>query len=271
MFGQMGRAAGQLSAEAMLKLLDQRNRPEAMVGSINVAGAVMERMSDDVGLALRRRTRSSRSAARPSGWRWPSRRWCPTPTASGSCSGWPSRRCAASEGPPEGFAEMWQRVEGMLTSYSDEKLRLGAVRARAVGRAHPRGRRRAHQRRPARTHRDLAGDGRRCRAAHARPPAAARSAEHRSRPARWRDIAETATAHAEDLVRVGYFDQAWQLADAVVREGQRDPARTAARLGRARALRPRHHDEARARRTCAAPTMRRTSGSRRSATPSVRR
>jgi hypothetical protein len=46
-------------------------------------------------------------------------------------------------------------------------------------------------------------------------------------PARWRDIAETATAHAEDLVRVGYFDQAWQLADAVVREGQRHPGRTA--------------------------------------------
>ena len=26
-------------------------------------------------------------------------------------------------------------------------------------------------------------------------------------PARWRDIADTAAAHAEDLVRVGYFDQ----------------------------------------------------------------
>ena len=44
-------------------------------------------------------------------------------------------------------------------------------------------------------------------------------------PARWRDIAETAAAHAEDLVRAGYFDQAWQLADSVVREGQRMPAR----------------------------------------------
>ena len=47
MFGQMGRAAGRLSAEAMLKLLDQRNRPEAMAGSIDVAGAVMERMTDE--------------------------------------------------------------------------------------------------------------------------------------------------------------------------------------------------------------------------------
>src|SRR5207253_969372 len=35
---------------------------------------------------------------------------------------------------------------------------------------------------------------------------------------RWRDIAETAIVHAEDLVKVGYFEQAWQLAEAVVRE-----------------------------------------------------
>ena len=44
-------------------------------------------------------------------------------------------------------------------------------------------------------------------------------------PARWRDIAETAAAHAEDLVRVGYFDQAWQLADSRRPRGQRVPAR----------------------------------------------
>ena len=43
----MGRAAGELSAETMLRLLDQRNRQEAMVGTINVAGAVIDRMGDD--------------------------------------------------------------------------------------------------------------------------------------------------------------------------------------------------------------------------------
>ena len=49
------------------------------------------------------------------------------------------REVAASEGPPEGFAEMWQRVEGMLTSYSDEKYvseqyarELSGARTRAV-------------------------------------------------------------------------------------------------------------------------------------------
>ena len=45
-------------------------------------------------------------------------------------------------------------------------------------------------------------------------------------PARWRDVADTAAAHAEDLVRVGYFDQAWELAGAVIRHGQAVAERT---------------------------------------------
>ena len=38
--------------------------------------------------------------------------------------------------------------------------------------------------------------------------------------ARWRDIAETVITHAEDLVRVGYFDQALKLAESVATEGR---------------------------------------------------
>src|SRR5687768_14323651 len=47
MLGHLGQAAGRLSADAMLKLLEQRNKPAAMVGTINIAGAVIERMSDE--------------------------------------------------------------------------------------------------------------------------------------------------------------------------------------------------------------------------------
>lgn len=39
--------------------------------------------------------------------------------------------------------------------------------------------------------------------------------------ARWRDVADAAAAHADDLVRVGYFEQAWELADAIIREAAR--------------------------------------------------
>ena len=46
-------------------------------------------------------------------------------------------------------------------------------------------------------------------------------------PARWRDVADTTAGHADDLVRVGYFDQAWRLADAIIAEGSQVPARAA--------------------------------------------
>jgi hypothetical protein len=46
-------------------------------------------------------------------------------------------------------------------------------------------------------------------------------------PARWRDVAETTVAHADDLVRVGHFDQAWRLADVVIREAEKQAARLA--------------------------------------------
>jgi hypothetical protein len=61
--------------------------------------------------------------------------------------------------------------------------------------------------------------------------------------ARWRDIAETVISHAEDLVRVGYIDQALQLADLVTAEGARvearkEPARAVLdRLGRGALMR----------------------------------
>jgi hypothetical protein len=44
-------------------------------------------------------------------------------------------------------------------------------------------------------------------------------------PLRWRDIAQTVIAHADDLVRVGYFDPAWQLAEAVVDRAAERPDR----------------------------------------------
>ena len=49
-------------------------------------------------------------------------------------------------------------------------------------------------------------------------------------PARWRDIAGTAAGHADDLVRVGHFEPAWALADAVIAQAQAQPGR-AAHLG----------------------------------------
>jgi hypothetical protein len=223
-FGNLGRAAGELSAEVMLKLLDLRNRPEAMVGSIDVSRAVTDRMDDQslshfvAGSILKERGATERlahafQALVPDGQR------------QRQLLGLAHDELAASEVGGETLEALWKRVEGMLSSYSDEKYvseqygrELSNARTRAIeveGTSDDP---------PDRIAQWLATVG----------DAPLRSLDHQllldllaieADPARWRDIAETAAGHAEDLVRVGYFDQAWQLADAVVREGQRTPER----------------------------------------------
>jgi len=226
MFGDMGRAAGQLSADAMLKLLDLRNRPDALVGAIDVAGQVTERMSDEsVSHFVAKSVIKERGASERLAHAFQA--LVPDVDRQRQLLGLAEKEVAASEAGHEGFDALWERVEGMLTSYSDEKYvsdqyarELTSARSRAVDVER------------------ISDD----------PPeriavwlgtvadASLRSLDHQllldllvieTDPARWRDIAETAAGHAEDLVRVGYFDQAWQLADAVVVEGQRHPSRAA--------------------------------------------
>ena len=42
---------------------------------------------------------------------------------------------------------------------------------------------------------------------------------------RWRDVAKTVVSHADDLVRVGNFEQAWLLAEAVAERAAARPDR----------------------------------------------
>jgi hypothetical protein len=44
-------------------------------------------------------------------------------------------------------------------------------------------------------------------------------------PLRWRDLAETVMLHADDLVRVGYFDEAWTLVELVIEQSHQSPGR----------------------------------------------
>ena len=55
-------------------------------------------------------------------------------------------------------------------------------------------------------------------------------------PSRWRDVADTVVAHADDLVRVGHFEPAWQL-DRDARRPGRHAARSASRTPRRRSAR----------------------------------
>ena len=223
-FRELGRAAGQLSADAMLKLLDQRHRPDAMVGTVNVAGAVLEGMSDaSVSHFVAQSVIQERSASERLAHAFQA--LVPDVERQRRLLALAGQEVSASEAGSEGFAELWSRVESMLTSYSDETFvseqyasELSSARTRAVD--------------VERTSDD--------------PPermtawlttvsdAALRSLDLElltdllsieGDALRWRDVADTVAAHAEDLVRVGSFDQAWQLADAIARHGEADAAR----------------------------------------------
>jgi HEAT repeat protein len=235
---QMGNAAGRLSAEGMLELLLHRAQPDAMAGNVDVVNAMVHRMSDG---AVASFVSNSVIAERGPSDRLAQAFHALVPDADRQRQllSLAESEVAASElGQQNAFEEMWKKVETMLTSYQDEKFvsaeyarELSGARARAVD----------------------------VEAASDDPPdriagwlatvsdTSLRGLDHQllddllrieEDAARWRDIAETTIAHAEDLVRVGYFDQALRLAECVATEGGRVEARGAAaravleRLGR---------------------------------------
>jgi HEAT repeat protein len=235
---QMGNAAGRLSAEAMLELLVRRAQPEAMAGTVDVVSAMVHRMSDGAvahfvsNSVINERGPTDRLAQA-------FHALVPDADRQRQLLALAETEVEASElGQQAAFEEMWKKVETMLTSYQDEKFvsaeyarELSGARARAVDVEA------SSDDPPERIAEWLAtvSDG------------ALRSLDHQllddllrieEDPARWRDIAETVITHADDLVRVGYFDQALVLAERVSVEGTRLPPRTPAakavldRLGR---------------------------------------
>jgi hypothetical protein len=222
-FKQMGNAAGRLSAEGMLNLLAQRQRPEAAPGGVDIVGAVVDRMSDGsvvqfvAGSVQVERGATDRLAHA-------FQALVPEMDRQRQLLALAHEEVASSElGQEQSFAELWERVEGMLTSYSDKNFvsaeygrELSGSRTRAVDVE------RASDDPPERIASWLStvNDG------------ALRGLDHQllldllvieSDPLRWRDIAETVVTHADDLIRVGYFDQAWELAESVVEEAKRSP------------------------------------------------
>jgi HEAT repeat protein len=235
---QMGQAAGRLSAEGMLELLLHRAKPEAMAGTVDVVSAMVHRMSDGaVAHFVSNSVVSERGATDRLAQAFHA--LVPDADRQRQLLALAESEVAASElGQQTAFDELWKKVETMLTSYQDEKFvsaeyarELSGARAKAVD----------------------------VEAASDDPPervalwlstvsdGALRNLDHQlladllrieEDPARWRDIAETAITHADDLVRVGYFDQAVRLAEGVSSEGSRLPPRAPAakavleRLGR---------------------------------------
>lgn len=221
MFKQVGHAAGRLTADGMFTLLAQRQRPDAASGGLDVVGAVVDRMTDHsvvefvAGSVQAERGATDRLAHA-------FQALVPEMDRQRQLLALAHDEVAASEmGQEQSFTELWERVEGMLTSYSDKNYvsadygrELSGARTRAIDVE------RTSDDPPERIAAWLGtvGDG------------ALRGLDHQllldllvieTNPLRWRDIADTVAAHADDLVRVGYFDQAWELSEQVITQSAR--------------------------------------------------
>jgi len=224
-FKQVGRAAGAFSADTMAALLAHADRPDAMAGTTNVVRAMTTRMTD---ASIAEFVSGSVIAERGATDRLVTafQALVPERDRQRQLLALAESEVSASElGQEEAFSELWGRVEGMLTSYSDENFvsteygrELNNARVRAVDVE------RVSDDPPER----LAGW------LSTVNDTALHALDHQllldllvieQDPLRWRDVAQTVIAHADDLVRVGQLDRAGQLAEAVLDQGDQNDAR----------------------------------------------
>jgi hypothetical protein len=224
-FKQIGRAAAAFSADTMAQLLAHADTPEAMAGTTNVVRAMTSRMTDASiaqfvsGSVIAERGATDRLATA-------FQALVPDRDRQRQLLALAQSEVSGSElGHETSFSELWERVEGMLTSYSDQNYvppeygrELNNARVRAVDVE------RVSDDPPERVAAWLATVN----------DAALHSLDHQllldllvieRDPLRWRDVAQTVIAHADDLVRVGQMDRAWQLAEGVLDQGERDEER----------------------------------------------
>jgi hypothetical protein len=238
-FTALGQAARRLSVDAMNALLAGRTTPEAIAGNVNVVSGVVEHMSDEsIAGFIADSIRAERGASERLAHAFQA--LVPEYDRQRRLLALAREEVAESElgSNPQHLAELWQRVEGMMTSYSDASY-VSAEYARdlSMARTQPVDVERTNDDPPERIAAWLTTVS----------DTALRTLDDdllrdllriETDPLRWRDVGETVVAHADDLIRVGYFDQALQLIHMVMEEGarvaERAPHATAAieRFGR---------------------------------------
>ncbi|HXW05395.1 MAG TPA: HEAT repeat domain-containing protein [Vicinamibacterales bacterium] len=226
LFERLGQGARRLSVEAMIALLSERSRPEALQGSVNVVSALIESMSDtSVAGFVADAVVAERGASERLAHAF--RSLVPELDRQRQLLGLARAEVAASDLGRESndFPQLWQGVERMLTSYTDARyVSEDYARELSHARTQPVDVEKTGDDPPERVAGWLATVS----------DAALRNLDRdlltdllaiESDPSRWRDIAETVVGHADDLVRVGYFDQAWHLIDAMIAQADRSPLR----------------------------------------------
>ena len=225
MFNEVGHGVRKLSADSLLGLLAKRGRPEAVAAGVNVVSAVLDGVSDETaaafvsGAIIAERNASERLAHAFTAL-------VPDVERRRQVLSMVRDDVEASEvGQDSGFSELWDRVSGMLMSYSDANfVSDDYARELSAARMQPVDVEKTADDPPERiaTWLSTVNDS------------ALRGLDRslltdllaiESDSLRWRDLAETVVAHADDLVRVGYFDQAWELVEAVIVQSGNEPAR----------------------------------------------
>jgi hypothetical protein len=223
---QFGRGTRHLSVEAMLSLLAERPRPEAVAGGINVVNALIEHMSDSSVASF---VAHSVVAERGASERLAHAFQALVPELDRQRQLLPLAREEVAQSPlgrdEADFPELWQRVEHMLTSYSDAQfVSEEYARELTYARTQPVDIERTADDPPERVTAWLGTVA----------DAALRRLDRdllvdlltiETDASRWRDIAETVVTHADDLVRVGYFEEAWHLVRALIEKSGADAQR----------------------------------------------
>jgi HEAT repeat protein len=212
--------------EVVADFIQAKERPEAASGNVNLVSAVTERMEDsDIAGFLADSVIENKGATERLALAFNS--LVPGGERQRQLLALAEDRVQESPlGQEEGFEHLWHGVERMLTSYSDAPYvsaeysrELSNTRTRAVDV-------------------EAAGDD---------PPervagwlatvndGALRALDFQllsdllaleTDAARWRDVSDIVIQHADALVRIGHFDDAWRLVEKLSSEGATDPARS---------------------------------------------
>ena len=225
MLKQMGEAAAGFGLDSIVSLLKQRDLPPAIAGTTDVVAAMTERMSDEsIAHVVAKSVVAERGATGRLAHAFQA--LVPEHDRQRQLLALAEQEVEQSPlGNEASFDELWSNVEGMLTSYSDAAYvssdygrELSSARTRAVDVE------RISDDPPERmavwlgTVNDVA----------------LRTLDHQllidllsieEDALRWRDVAQTVATHADDLVRVGHFEQAWLLAEAIADRAATRPDR----------------------------------------------
>jgi len=226
LFERLGRGVRHLSVEAMIALLAERGQPGAAAGSVDAVEGLVGSMSDSsVAGFVAESVIAERGASERLAHAF--RALVPEYERQRQLLGLAREEVERSDvaADQESFEDLWKRVEAMMSSYSDARyVSTDYARELSHARTQPMDVERTSDDPPERVAAWLATVS----------DSSLRNLDRflltdllaiEAEPERWRDVAGTVLGHADDLVRVGFFDQALVLIRTLVEEAARDPRR----------------------------------------------